>query len=451
MAEKIYKVKVTSPMGEQDGRLRMDVSGGSFTGSVSFMGREEDILDGVIDETGRISGHMRVKSPAGKLRAELSGTVTADAVEAELATKLGTFRLYTKGQEAPAAAERPAPPAPPRRKRGWAPISYQGIVLEEEPFLDGVIRPERDLCWHGGKAPNESWFIVANLKSGEDPISVQVHFQINDIPGMGAISPTSINVLHQAAGIYRSAEIIYSGDQVKVSEDRFEVRAEGLHFYGGTGEIHTKAELNGIAVELHSRRTAPLLRANGLGYVTFIGVPQYDFALPAMETTGRVSIDGTDYQVSGLSWFDRQWGELPASIDGANGLERIRWAWFNPQLSNGVNITVGEIINLEEDSILKFATVVKPDGTHILAPIEVIDEMEHWVSPSSGHRYPTRCIVRIPALDSELVIEAPYKSQEIPSQIPSLVKYEGATVITGTFEGKLVTGVGFAEYVGGWV
>jgi len=72
------------------------------------------------------------------------------------------------------------------------------------------------------------------------------------------------------------------------------------------------------------------------------------------------------------------------------------------------------------------------------------------VSEKSGNRYPTRWSVRIPLLKAVLnVVPAP-RQQEIVSVIPVLTKYEGASAVTGTVDGKPVKGFGYVEQYGSW-
>jgi hypothetical protein len=55
--------------------------------------------------------------------------------------------------------------------------------------------------------------------------------------------------------------------------------------------------------------------------------------------------------------------------------------------------------------------------------------------------------------DIDLIIEARFKDQEIISDlsfIPITTFWEGNTLITGTFKGKQVTGVGYAELPRPW-
>ena len=72
-----------------------------------------------------------------------------------------------------------------------------------------------------------------------------------------------------------------------------------------------------------------------------------------------------------------------------------------------------------------------------------------WHSEKSGVRYPTRWIVRIPAIDAELEVVPSPREQEFISQVPAMNKYEGASTMSGTWRGKPAKGFGYVELVGG--
>jgi predicted secreted hydrolase len=49
----------------------------------------------------------------------------------------------------------------------------------------------------------------------------------------------------------------------------------------------------------------------GAGSFPFFGTPVFHYALPTLETAGTVvANDGQTYQVSGVTWFDRQWENM---------------------------------------------------------------------------------------------------------------------------------------------
>jgi predicted secreted hydrolase len=113
-------------------------------------------------------------------------------------------------------------------------------------------------------------------------------------------------------------------------------------------------------------------------------------------------------------------------------------------------MSIGHIKEFDKKRLTTAATCVKPDGTHVVTVIEPVEEIEHWVSPTTGNKYPTKVVLRAPSIDCVLTVEVPYKAQEIVSTVGGVTKYEGAAIVTGTFEGEKVSGECYLELVGYW-
>ncbi len=342
-------------------------------------------------------------------------------------------------------------------------VSTNPPVPAEKVTVDGVtykvndtrtiVDIDGDLPWHSGRWQWESWFIVSNLDSAGQRIGLQLEFLIQTPPTGAESVQLSVLVVNETAGISRNFEYRYPREQLKVSADRMYIKTPELTFSG---------DRNGCSV---SAPVAPPVLMNGQGQFFFIDIDdQYEYAFPAMPTTGTIVIDTVTYQVTGTSWLDRQWGGIPgifaeqlgggAPAPGAHGgppPEVMNWIWANPQLDNGVNVAAAQIRDMINHKIYVTLTAVHPDGTHIVVPrIAPVETSEYWTSPVTGHRYPTRCVFRAPQIDTELIVEVPYKQQEIVSAVDILTKFEGSATVAGTYQGQQVTGRAFLELVGNW-
>jgi len=92
----------------------------------------------------------------------------------------------------------------------------------------------------------------------------------------------------------------------------------------------------------------------------------------------------------------------------------------------------------------------RADGTHIVADLIPLarSSTDHWTSPTSGQRYPTRWAVEVPSLDCRLEVRPLIREQEVASDY--LPKYEGVAEVSGIYKGKQVTGFTMVEMVGNW-
>jgi predicted secreted hydrolase len=334
-------------------------------------------------------------------------------------------------------------------------------------FVDSrtLVDIDRDLAWHGGRWPLESWFIVSNLDAGGQRIGLQVHFSIQRLPAGAEVVELNVAVVNETAGISRNFEYVYSIEQAGLAAGRMDISTPELTFRGDRNGCAVRVTGKDAQIDITTTTAAPPVLFNGQGQVAFLGVDeQYDFAFPAMPTTGTVVLGEVAHQVTGISWLDRQWGNVPGiftgmlgdgpqapGADGGAAPKVMNWIWANPQLDNGVNITVGQVRDMVNSKIYLPLTAVHPDGTHIVVPCaQLVETSEYWTSPATGHRYPTRCVIRAAQINTELVVEVPYKQQEIVSAIDMFTKLEGSATVTGTYQGQPVTGRAYLELVGSW-
>jgi predicted secreted hydrolase len=123
----------------------------------------------------------------------------------------------------------------------------------------------------------------------------------------------------------------------------------------------------------------------------------------------------------------------PAPAADSAAPKVMNWMWISPQLDNGVNVAAAQIRDMIHNKIYLILTAVHPDGTHVVMPrMEPVETSEYWTSPATGHRYPARCVFRVPQIDTELIVEVPYKQREIVSSVDILTKFEGTATVTGT-------------------
>jgi hypothetical protein len=72
-------------------------------------------------------------------------------------------------------------------------------------------------------------------------------------------------------------------------------------------------------------------------------------------------------------------------------------------------------------------------------------ELNAWTSVRSFNTYPTRWRVTMPSAGIDLVLAAPYDDQEFVTLIARPGFWEGRVEVTGTVNGKPVTGTGYVE------
>ena len=206
----------------------------------------------------------------------------------------------------------------------------------------------------------------------------------------------------------------------KIEENKFHIRNEDLDL-----ELITTKE--------------PLLES-GKGFVDVGSKTSYYYSLTNLKTTGKIKINGEWLDVSGKSWMDHQWTNMPYNKD--------RWDWFSVQLENETELVCFMYDNGKTKKY--FADISYPDGRQ-----EHFDQVEivptnisekNWVSPKSKAVYPLEWTIGIPAKEIVLKIKARVPNQEM--LFGSINYWEGSLSVTGSFAGQSVKGVGFMELVG---
>ena len=167
----------------------------------------------------------------------------------------------------------------------------------------------------------------------------------------------------------------------------------------------------------------------------------YYYSITRLQTEGTLTIDGTDYAVSGLSWLDREWSTSALASD------QVGWDWFALQLSDGTDLMLYNIRKQDGSADESSSgTITFPDNRYerlYRSDFEIIVQ-DTWDSPEGG-TYPSRWTVRVPTHDLELDIVPVTADQELFT----MVRYwEGAVDVDGQSDGQPVRGRGYVELTG---
>lgn len=170
------------------------------------------------------------------------------------------------------------------------------------------------------------------------------------------------------------------------------------------------------------------------------GNASYYYSLSRLETSGTIRIGGTEYQVTGASWMDHEFG-TSALGENAQG-----WDWFGLHLDDGRDLMVGQI-RLQDGGVEPAfgGLLIEPDGStrYLPAALIAIEPVDWWTSPHTGTTYPAGWTIRItPDGDAPLTLqlEPLLADQELREGI---VYWEGAVQISGD-----ASGYGYAELTG---
>jgi predicted secreted hydrolase len=190
-----------------------------------------------------------------------------------------------------------------------------------------------------------------------------------------------------------------------------------------------------LDLQLQARKK-PLLEG-GKGFVSVCGRESYYYSLTDLTAHGTIIIDSKKIAVEGKAWMDHQWADAPYRKD--------KWTWFCIQLNDGTDIMCVEYNSGKSKDYLVDIIDARGRQYHsrrvLLEPGNKI-----WQSKKTKAKYPLEWFISIPGKKMFFNVRSIIGDQEMI--YGAITYWEGPTKVSGTINGKKVTGVGFMELVG---
>jgi len=196
-----------------------------------------------------------------------------------------------------------------------------------------------------------------------------------------------------------------------------------------------------FGLDLALASTKPAALHGGDGFVDFGPAgSSYYYSRTRLDASGELAIDGESYAVTGIAWFDHQWGDF-ISIGGG-------WDWFAINLDDGTDLTLSVVRDATGEPVLGYGTLVDADGTarHLGADAFDIRALDSWTSAVSGRSYPVHWTIALP--DELLVIElrATIQDQELDTRATTGVAYwEGSHHVRASRDVEPLGGEAYVE------
>jgi predicted secreted hydrolase len=197
-----------------------------------------------------------------------------------------------------------------------------------------------------------------------------------------------------------------------------------------------------LAIEVESLKDIVLQGEGGLSRKSLEeGNASYYYSITRLETEGYIEVGGERYDVSGLSWLDREWSTSALSEEQAG------WDWFSLQLDDGTDIVYFQL-RYKDGSAYPYneGLIVTADGNIIRLgtsdiPLKVI---KTWQSPLGGI-YPVEWEAEIIPLGRTVILSAVFPEQELNL---STRYWEGAINIYDKENPAKAIGTGYMELIG---
>ncbi len=318
-------------------------------------------------------------------------------------------------------------------------------------FPTAPVEIPRDLAAHEW-AQTEWWYYTGHLKSQDGgSYGFELAFfrrrtdldkfkglSLNSFSRTGYIAHFSVvdentgKFLHKGIGTLRKGRARFSFERYDLALDRWKA--------GGDEKSHyVKAMTKEIAIDLILEPAKSLVKFGDGGVVTKgPGIANYYISYTRMTIAGKLVFEGKDMPVTGVGWFDHEFGFVGSTpMDG--------WDWFSIQLDNNTEYMIYALRRADGgiEAVNKAYRIdenARVEGIPLSeAEIQVLSK---WRSPETKAVYPAGWRIAVPRWNLDVVLVPRVVGQEFHSL--GMTYWEGSCAVLG----KPANGQAYVELVG---
>jgi predicted secreted hydrolase len=222
-------------------------------------------------------------------------------------------------------------------------------------------------------------------------------------------------------------------------------KAESPPVAPGTQILH--AADGDLAIHFTVSPEKPLV-VHGTGGISRKGsvAASHYYSFTRLATTGKLTIGGETFDVTGRSWMDHEFGSADL------GKDLVGWDWFSLQLDDQRELMLYRLRRKDGSADpVSSGTLVDRDGRgqHLTISQFTLEPISYWTSQTSHGRYPQRWRLTIPSEQLSLELVPLMAEQElITSRSTQVTYWEGAIEARGTIKEKPIKGQGYMELTG---
>ena len=169
------------------------------------------------------------------------------------------------------------------------------------------------------------------------------------------------------------------------------------------------------------------------------------YSFTRLNTSGTITLEKKDYQVTGISWMDHEF------FSDQLGPDQVGWDWFSIQLDNNMEMMIYLLRKTDGtiDSYSSGTLVINGNNEHLDFTTFLVVPKGTWKSKKSGITYPSGWDIEVPKKNIRLMIVPFIKDQElIIKESPRIIYWEGACKVSGRVGEKKVKGSAYVELTG---
>jgi predicted secreted hydrolase len=215
------------------------------------------------------------------------------------------------------------------------------------------------------------------------------------------------------------------------------------------GTHHLSARDGGMALDLLLDSAKPPVLHGNKGYSrkgACDSCASHYYSLTRLKSRGWLTVDGRQERVTGMSWMDHEFGSGVLEADQAG------WDWYSLQLSDGTDLMLFRVRRKDGTAVPQSSgtfVAVNGSSTALSRDQVTIRPTAEWRSEASKAVYPMGWTIAVPSQQLQLTVTPAFREQELRTGKSTGVTYwEGAVGVSGTRNGKPVSGQGYIEMTG---
>ena len=350
-------------------------------------------------------------SQRGRRRQTLGRTMVITLIVAFVG--IGSYFLYA----VKTYANKPA--------KTWSDTTAENSVLVNLPADDA---PHQNF--------SEWWYYNGHLQT-KNKNRFAFHYVVFLIQNVTSYTVTHASFIDEATGRHYTHQQRTGGNPSDGTVNKFHFLIGDSLMSGSDGVDKLTVSTPDFSFDLDLQSSVPTVFQGGTGLLDFKHAGEsFYYTRPRMNIMGTAGPKGKEQPVSGIAWFDHQWGDFYTTD--------MRYNWFSLQLDDGADIMIFEISS-NGAPILFGGTYTKAGKTSVFSRDQFNTQAtEQWTSKKSGVTYPMGWRVNLPGQNINLTLTPVIETSEFDGIRTILSRYwEGPVNISGS-----QTGRGFVEMHG---
>lgn len=281
----------------------------------------------------------------------------------------------------------------------------------------------------------EWWYYNGHLNS-ESGKKYSFHYTVFIVNNVVHHMVSHASVSEHQTGKHYTAQRRTAGNPSINKVNGFEFTQGDWLMMGGNDNDKLKIITDEFGLDLNLTNTLPAIFHGGNGVISMKDAgDSYYYSRPRMAASGVIKIGNTTEKVTGISWFDHQWGDFSVGV--------LKWDWFSLQLDDGMDVMLYQLRDKRTDEPILYTGSISQNGnTETLSATDFkITPGKKWVSNKSSIAYPIEWVIDIPSRNINLSVKSINENNEFDAMLTTYnIYWEGAVKVQGSH-----TGLGFME------